>query len=110
MSKRNMWFLGIFIIALVYWVSKGTPNPTLFFSSSTAKEQWLELANKNKGSHFIINEDGEIWANDTWFKDGKLVVQLLQNDSDDDSINQIMCVVGNGMIAIPSLIEQGRWR
>ena len=109
MSKRNMWFIGIFIIAIAYWVSKGTPNPTLFFSSGTAKEQCLELANKNKGSNFIFNKDGDIWANDTWLKDGKLVVQLLQNDGD-DSINQIMCVVGNGMIAIPSLLEQGRWR
>ena len=98
----------VLIIAAGYWIAKGTPNPALFFAGSAAKEECLRLANENKGSSFMFNSN-EITANDTWLKDGKRVVQLLQKD-DDRGMNQIMCVYGNGMVQIPSLIEQGRWR
>lgn len=95
-------------MAAGYWIAKGTPNPTLFFAGSSAKEECLRLANENKGSSIMFNSN-EITANDTWLKDGKRVVQLLQMN-DNNGMNQIMCVYGNGMVQIPSLFEQGRWR
>ena len=107
-TKNYLWYLMVLIIVAGYWISKGTPNPALFFTASNAKEECLLLANENKGSSFMFNSN-EITANDTWLKDGKRVVQLLQKD-DDRGMNQIMCVYGNGMVQIPSLIEQGRWR
>ena len=107
-TKNYLWYLMVLIIVAGYWISKGTPNPALFFTASNAKEECLRLAKENKGSSFMFNNN-EITANDTWLKDGKRVVQLLQKN-DDQGMNQIMCIVGNDMVQIPSLIEQGRWR
>jgi len=101
------WYLVILVLAGGYWISLGTPNPMLFFSGDWAKEECLALANKNKGSSFLFNNE-TIKANNTWIKDGKLVVQLLQDD--DDGINQIMCIYGNDMVQIPSMLDQGKWR
>ena len=47
---------------------------------------------------------------ESWLKDGKRVVQLLQDTDDEDGIRQIMCIYGNGMVQIPSMLEQGKWR
>ena len=107
-TKNYLWYLMVIVILAGYWISKGTPNPDLFFAGSHAKEECLNLAKKNKETSFMFN-DNEIEAKDTWLKDGKRVVQLLQADND-GSINQIMCVYGNGMVQIPSLLEQGKWR
>ena len=107
-TKNYLWYLMVLVILAGYWISKGTPNPSLFFASSSAKEQCLTLAKENKGSSLIFNND-VIKAEDTWLKDGKRVVRLLQTDNN-GSMNQIMCVVGNGMVQIPSLLEQGKWR
>jgi hypothetical protein len=106
-TKNYLWYLMVLIVAAGYWIAKGTPNPSLFFAGSSAKEECLNLANENKGS--IMLNDNEITANDTWLKDGKRVVQLLQKD-EDNGLNQIMCIYGNGMVQIPSYLEQGRWR
>ena len=105
-TKTYIWFLIVLIIAAGYWISLGTPNPSLFFAADSAKQDCLRLANENKGSFVFNNET--IRANDTWLKDGKRVVQLLQDD--DDGINQIMCIYGNDMVSIPSMLEQGKWR
>ena len=67
------------------------------------------IANKNKDSSFLFNNK-TIRANDSWLKDGKRVVQLLQDTDDGDGIRQIMCIYGNGMVQIPSMLEQGKWR
>jgi hypothetical protein len=107
-TKSYLWYLMIAVVVGGYWISKGTPNPALFFAGSAAKEECLRLANENKGSSFFI-DNVDITANDTWLKDGKRVVQLLQ-DKNGDGINQIMCVYGNGMVQIPSMFEQGKWR
>ena len=61
---------------------------------------------KNKGTFLLNNK--EINANDTWIKNGKRVVQLVQGKGDD--IDFIMCIVGNGMVEIPGMLEQGKWR
>lgn len=106
-TRNYLWYLMVLIIAAGYWIAKGTPNPALFFSGSIAKKECLRLANENKDT-FLFNKN-DITANDTWLKDGKRVVQLLQKN-EDKRINQIMCVYGNGMVQIPSLLEQGRWR
>ena len=106
-TKNYLWYLMLLTIFAGYWIAKGTPNPVLFFSGSIAKQECLHLANKNKDS-FIMFNNNEITANNSWLKDGKRVVQLLQKD-DDKGINQIMCVYGNGMVQIPSLLEQARW-
>ena len=106
-TKNYIWYLVVLIIAAGYWMSKGTPNPTLFFAGDLAKKECLRLANENKDSWLFNNET--IRANDTWLKDGKRVVQLLQDD-DDDGINQIMCIYGNDMVQIPGAFEQGKWR
>lgn len=101
------WYLVVLIVAAGYWISKGAPNPSLFFSADSAKKECLRLANENKGKMFIIKNE-TIKANDTWLKDGRRVVQLLQNDG--EGMNQIMCIYGNGMVQIPSLLDQGKWR
>jgi len=106
-TKNYVWYIMVLVIAAGYWIAKGTPNPSLFFAGSSAKEECLNLANENKGS--IMLNANEITANDTWLKDGKRVVQLLQKD-EDNGVNQIMCIYGNGMVQIPSYLEQGRWR
>ncbi|SVE44642.1 uncharacterized protein METZ01_LOCUS497496 [marine metagenome] len=70
------------------------------------KDNCIRLANKNKGSFLI--EDSPIRANKTWIKDVMRVVQLLQNYNDD--IKEIMYIVGNDMVEIPRMLEQGKWR
>ena len=105
-TKNYISFLVVLIIAAGYWISLGTPNPNLFFSAESAKDNCLRLANKNKGN-FVI-KDAAIRVNDTWLKGGMRVVQLLQNE--DDDINEIMCIFGNDMVEIPSMLEQGKWR
>ena len=105
-TKNYISFLVILIIAAGYWISLGTPNPSLFFSAESAKDNCLRLANKNKGNFLI--KDEAIRAHDTWLKGGMRVVQLLQNE--DDDINEIMCIVGNDMVEIPGMLEQGKWR
>ena len=107
-TKTYLRYIVVLLIAAGYWIAKGTPPPSLFFAGSAAKEACLELANKNKGEVIFINTN-KITANDTWLKDGKRVVQLVQKD-EDDGLNQIMCVYGNRMVQIPSLIEQRRWQ
>ena len=102
------WFLVVVVLASGYWISLGTPNPILFFAGDSAKQECLRLANENKDSLFFFN-NGAIRANNTWLKDGKRVVQLLQED-DDDGINQTMCIYGNDMVQIPGMLEQGKWR
>jgi len=108
-TKKYIWFLFVLVIAAGYWISKGTPNPSLFFAEDSAKKECLSLANKNKDSSFLFNNK-TIRANDSWLKDGKRVVQLLQDTDDGDGIRQIMCIYGNGMVQIPSMLEQGKWR
>lgn len=105
--KKYIWYAGVAAIAVAYWIVKGTPEPSLFFAGSSAKENCLRLAEENKGKMFLIG-NGDITANDTWVKDGKRVVQLLQESP--DGMRQIMCLYGNGMVSIPSALEQGRWR
>ena len=108
-TKKYIWFLFVLVIAAGYWISKGAPNPSLFFAEDSAKKECLSLANKNKDSSFLFNNK-TIRANDSWLKDGKRVVQLLQDTDDGDGIRQIMCIYGNGMVQIPSMLEQGKWR
>ena len=107
-TKKYIWYIVVFVIAAGYWMSKGTPNPALFFAGDSAKQECLRLANENKDSMFFFNNE-TIRANDTWLKDGKRVVQLLQDD-DGDGMKQIMCIYGNGMVEIPSMLNQGKWR
>lgn len=107
-TKKYLWQLVVLLIVAGYWISKGTPHPSLFFAGSTAKEACIELANKNKGELFFINNN-TITANATWLKDGKRVVRLIQEDGD-SGMNQIMCIYGDGMVQIPSLFEQKRWQ
>jgi len=106
-TKNYLWYLMVLIIIAGYWISKGTPSPALFFAGSTAKSECVRLAEENKGSMFLIGS-GDIRANDTWIRDGKRVVQLIQETP--DGMHQIMCLYSNGMVFIPSALEQGRWR
>jgi hypothetical protein len=106
-TKNNIWLITVFVLVAAYWIAKGTPSPELFFTGSTAKQACIELANKNKGT-FLISNNAEIRANDTWIKDGKRVVQLIQEV--DENMRQVMCIYGNGMVQIPSLFDQARWR
>lgn len=106
-TKTYLWYLLLFVIVAGYWIAKGTPNPALFFAASTAKEECVGLAEENRES-FLIGS-GEVTANDTWISKGKRVVQLILRDDDGD-LRQIMCLYGNGMVSIPSALEQGRWR
>ena len=106
-TKNYIWYLVVLIVAAGYWISKGTPSPSLFFAADSAKQECLRLANENKGTSLLFNNE-TIKAHDTWLKDGRRVVQLLQKDG--DGIKQIMCIYGNGMVQIPSLLDQGKWR
>ena len=105
--RKYFIILFLVIFAAVYWVSKGTPNPSLFFAAQDAKRECLSLANKNKGTFLLLNNE-KIEANDTWIKNGMRVVQLVQGKG--DTVNFVMCVYGNGMVSIPGMLEQGRWR
>lgn len=106
-TKKYIWQIIVIVLLVGYWIAKGTPNPALFFAGSTAKEECLNLANDNLDS-FMFFGSSEIEARDTWIKNGKRVVQLIQEN--DGKLQQIMCVYGNGVVQIPSLFEQGRWR
>jgi len=105
--KGYLFVLVIVVFAAGYWISKGTPNPTLFFAANDAKRECLSLANKNKGSFFLLN-NADIETNKTWIKNGKRVVQLIQGKG--NSLNRVMCIYGNGMVEIPGMLEQGKWR
>ena len=43
-----LFVLVIVVFVAGYWISKGSPNPTLFFAANDAKRECLSLANKNK--------------------------------------------------------------
>lgn len=102
--KYVMW--GVLVVAILYWLSVGTPNPLLLFAGGHAKSECLRLAEENRGS-FLIGS-GKLTAGSTWLKNGRRVVQLLEDDG--DRIATIMCVYGGGMVEIPSVMNQGRWR
>jgi hypothetical protein len=106
-TKKYIWQITLLVLVAGYWIAKGTPNPALFFNGTIAKKECLELANDNRGN-FVIPTGGEIRANDTWIQGGKRIVQLIQES--DGNMQEIMCVVGNGMVRIPSVLEQARWR
>ena len=106
-SKNYIWYLMIIILLGGFWFSKGTPSPELIFARSQAKSECVRLASENKGSGMIL-DNVDVVANDTWLKDGKRVVQLTQTDN--GKIRTIMCLYGNGMVSIPSMFEQSRWR
>lgn len=106
-SKNYIWYLMIIILLGGFWFSKGTPSPELIFAGSQAKSACVRLASENKGSGMIL-DNVEVVANATWLKDGKRVVQLTQTDN--GKIRTIMCLYGNGMVSIPSMFEQSRWR
>ena len=105
-NKGFISFLVILVVGAGYYISIGTPNPGLIFNEDSAIDNCIRLANKNKGSFLI--EDSPVRANKTWIKDGMRVVQLLQNYNDD--IKEIMCIVGNDVVEIPGILEQGKWR
>ena len=106
-SKNYIWYLMVIILLGGFWFSKGTPSPELIFAGSQAKSECVRLASENKGSMMIL-DNVDVVANDTWLKDGKRVVQLTQTDN--GKIRTIMCLYGNGMVSIPSMFEQNRWR
>lgn len=106
-TRKYIWQIFVLGLVILYWIAKGTPSPFLLFTESAAKEACLKLANENRDSVFFDGGE-EITANDTWLKDGKRVVQLLQNDG--ENLKQVMCVYGNGMVQIPSIFEQAKWR
>ena len=106
-TKKYIWQILVVLLITGYWISKGTPNPSLFFATNTAKNECLKLANENLDS-LLFSGTGKIEARKSWLKGGKRVVQLIQEN--DKNIRQIMCVYGNGVVQIPSLFEQGRWR
>ena len=106
-SKNYIWYLIVIILLGGFWFSKGTPSPELIFNGSQAKSACVNLASQNKGS-MVILDNVDVVANDTWLKDGKRVVQLTQTDN--GKIRTIMCLYGNGMVSIPSMFEQSRWR
>ena len=37
-------------------------------------------------------------------------IRIHMLDEDGDGINLIMCIYGDGMVQIPSLLDQGKWR
>jgi hypothetical protein len=52
-------------------------------------------------------------ANDTWVKDGKIVVELAVRESENSkSYRPRLCVYDKegGRLSIPALIEQARWQ
>jgi hypothetical protein len=107
-TKKQIWIIALLIITAGYWFAKGTPNPVLFIAGSYAKEVCLELANENKGK--LMFNKNEIKVNDSWIKNGKRVVRLIQKEDDGD-LNSTLCIYDlSGMVQIPSIIEQGRWR
>jgi hypothetical protein len=105
-TKNYLWILMVVILCGGYWISKGTPSINLLFASSAAKSECERLAIKNKGNGII--GEGAVMADATWLKDGKRVVRLKQIE--EDEINTIMCLYSNGIVQIPGLFEQGRWR
>ena len=108
LTTKNSFYLIILLIAANYWIAKGTPNPTLFFNGASAKEECTNFAEKNNSS-LLLSNGNKVTANATWIKEGKRVVQLLQKVGD-DGINEVICVVGNGIIYLPSRLDQPRWR
>lgn len=106
-TRPYLRFLVGLLILAGYWISKGAPDPILIFTEDSAKEECLRLANENKGKSIMLSKD-PIEARNTWLKDGKRVVQLIQTK--DEDIKQILCIYGNGLVQIPSLLEQMRWR
>lgn len=101
------WLLLLVVLgAGAYWISVGTPSPDLVFAPSLAKEECVRLAEENR-EHPLIG-DGEISTGASWLKDSLRVVQLIIEDGGDTTYP--VCVFGRGMVQIPSMLEQSRWR
>ena len=106
-TKSYLWSLMMVALIAIYWISKGAPNPALFFYFDEAKEQCVSLAEQNSGNSIMFGPE-EITASTAKIMRGKIVVQLDQTRG--DKIFAIMCIVGDDRVQIPSLLEQGNWR
>ena len=106
-TKSYIWSLMMVALIAIYWISKGAPNPALFFYFDEAKEQCVSLAEENSGDSIMFGPE-EITASTAKIMRGKIVVQL--NQTRGDKIFAIMCTVGDNRVQIPSLLEQGNWR
>lgn len=91
-------------IALAFWFAKGFPSPSVWLPSA-AKEACLDLAKKNKEVFF---GGREVRTHDSWLKDGRRVVQLVWDSGND--LKARICVYGGGMVEIPNMFEQGKWK
>lgn len=108
-NRSQIWKIAALVIIAAYWISQGTPNPILYFTTSSIKQKCVEFAEKNKDDLFLVDNDNEIRAGSSWIKNGRRVVQLVSSDPDSGQDRMRLCVYGKGTIQIPSIITTAIW-
>lgn len=101
----------LILLALVIgaWAYLDFPSLNTLLEWPVAKDECVKFAEKNKGGLFF-ESDGEIRAFDSWWKHGKIVVEVGALKANEDTFVPRLCVVGNGTIQIVSILENGTWR
>ena len=108
-SKSFRWKRLVIPAALVAgWAYLGFPSPETLSHYSSAKNECVEFAEKNRDK--LFQNGRTIKAVDSWFKNGKIVVELGAFDSGSTSYMPRICLVGGGSIQIVSMFEAGSWR
>jgi hypothetical protein len=111
MRISPLWLIVAAIFAA--WAYFGFPSPDTLSHLSTAQDECVKFAEKNKEKLFftLLGEPrSEIKAMSSWMKNGRVVVELGAFKFGDQSYTPRICVVGGGSIQIVSILENNAWR
>jgi hypothetical protein len=100
-------------ILVVVWAFYGFPSPETIFNRFTAADDCVKFAKEKADDIGWLNR--EITAGDVWFKNGRVVVELMATGTDYNkggkrTLESRLCVVGGGMISLPAMLTSFQWR
>jgi hypothetical protein len=120
-NKKLLILAGILGL---FWAYTGFANPTnfspdnLYYYFVGGKKECIRFATERSSD--IGWKNKTITAGDIWFKKGRVVVELIatgggyKSDTGEfDSSKNLesrLCVLGGGMVSIPSMLENPVWR
>lgn len=99
--------LLIFIIGI--WAYLGFPSPDTLLEWPFAKDECVKFVESHRGDITFLSS-GEIRAVDSWWKHGRIIVEVGNFQGSDDTYIPRLCVVGDGTIQIVSILENNAWR
>jgi hypothetical protein len=108
-SKAGRWLIVVAVLGGA-WAYSGFPSPDALLELFSAKQDCVAFAQKHKSKLFFGSGDKPIKALSSWLKNGRVVVEIAEFNSDDDTYVPRLCVIGGGTIQIVSVLENAAWR